>query len=190
MAELSDEQLELKSSIQKSAVIWSVILALVIALLAYWLLSSQGDVVRLGGGALIGAAAGYGIFRAIFASKSKSAKCEQCSAPFSTALDDRNEVLVGSEEKTRREHLDGGEVKTTHWVEEKYDVADTYECSNCGYVFVKEYQVSRRRDEISKIETPLMRSGPGSPAAHDTRPGSAGKVRSKSVKSGAKRRRK
>lgn len=186
MAKLSNEQLELKNSIQKSAVIWSVILALVIALLAYWLLSSQGAVVRLGLAALIAAASGYGIFRAIFSSKAKSAKCQQCSAAFSTSLDDRNEVLVDSQQRSESEPLDGGRVKVTRWVEEKYDVVDSYKCSNCGFVSTKEYQVSRKRDEISKIDAPLGRTEKGGAPTKPAKTSSAKPPKSTSGKPSAK----
>jgi len=54
MTNLTSEQEALRASIKKSAIIWGVVLGLIIAGLAYWLLGSQGTGIRSGGAALAG----------------------------------------------------------------------------------------------------------------------------------------
>ena len=72
MINLSQEQEEMRQSIQKSAMIWSVIFGLVTMGILVWALADQGTLVRLGVSAAAGLAVLLGIFKWRFSAKSKS----------------------------------------------------------------------------------------------------------------------
>ena len=159
MTGLSQEQLEKRASIKKSATIWGVIVGAIAGLLAMWLLGSQGSAVRFGGAAVIGLVAGFLVFRASFSSGAKSAKCGKCSATFSISRTDRAETLASSEAREEREEQPDKSTKVTTWTEERYDVVDTYTCASCGDATTKEYQTTRRRDENSEVIPPKSEGG-------------------------------
>ncbi len=166
MSELSENQEELRQSIQKSSMIWGVVLGVVAALIAYWIMGSQEAMLRLGSSAVLGVGAGFGIFRWIFGSRAKSAKCSKCGAAFSIARTNREETLVSSEEKEEREAQEDGSIKVSRWREEKFDVRDTYECSGCSDVTTKTSQTTRRKDEESIIEpAPVVKAAAGAKSA-------------------------
>ena len=152
MTDLSQDQVEKRASIEKTAMIWGVVVGVIAGLLALWVLSGQGGAVRWGGAVVIGGVAGFFVRRASFNSGAKSAKCGQCGAAFSRSRTDRQEALAGSEAKEEREDQADGSVKVTTWTEETYDVTDTYTCAKCGDAEVKTYQTTRRKDETSVVE--------------------------------------
>lgn len=154
MAELDQDQQAMKASIRNGALVLGIIGFVIVGLLAYWLLGSQGDLVRAGGGAVIGALAGLGLFRWNFTSRSKGAACAKCGSVYSISRTDRNEVLKSSENKMEREAQPDGSTKVTTWVEEVYDVTDTFTCSNCGGATTKNYTTTRRKDEEERVEGP------------------------------------
>ncbi len=174
MSELSENQEELRRSIQKSAIIWGLVLGVIAGLIAYWIMGSQTPNVRLGGSVVLGAGAGFAIFRWIFNSRARSAKCTKCGAAFSISRTNREETLVSSEEKEEREKQEDGSTKVNRWKEEKFDVVETYECSSCADVTTKTSQTTRRRDEESIVEpAPVVKSAAtGAPGAKG-RPGRA-----------------
>lgn len=152
MPELSQEQADLRAKIQNTATIWGAVVGVIAGGLALWLLSGQGSAVQYGGALVVAAAAGFLVNRASFNSGAKSAKCQACGAAFSRSRTDRKEVLSGSASKEDREDQPDGSVKVTKWIEERYDVTDTYTCSNCGDETTNEYQITRRRDEETIVE--------------------------------------
>lgn len=165
MTDLSAEQTELKSSITKSATTWGIILGLIVAVILYFVLGSQGMAIRAGAAVVVGALAGYGIFRWQFGSQSKAAQCGNCGAAFSISRTDHQETLSGSEDKVEREAQDDGSTKVTRFTEESYDVVDTYTCSSCGDATTKEYKITRRTNEESKVDpapAPTPESAPAS----------------------------
>lgn len=152
MTSLSQDQIDKRAAIQKTATIWGVVAGVVAGLIALWLLGGQGGAVRWGGAIVVALAAGILAQRASFNSGAKSAKCEKCGAAFSRSRTDRSETPVSSEPKSEREPQEDGSVKVTTWTEEKLDVRDTYTCAKCGDQSVNAYQTTRRRDEETVVE--------------------------------------
>ena len=153
MTQLSDQQETLRASIKKGAIIGGVILGLIVAGLAYWLLGSQGSAIRSGGAGLAGLLVAGGMYRKSMSSGAEGAKCANCNATFSVARSDKAESLVKSEAKESRKDLDNGDIEITTWVEEVYDVDDTYTCAKCADVTHKKYQSTRKRDEKTVVKT-------------------------------------
>jgi len=165
MAELSNEQQELKASIQKSAIIWGLVLGLLVGLIAYWLLGDQENIVRIGGTAILGVGVVIVTFRSKFRTGAKLARCAECGATFSISRSNREEILISSEEKSQYEKLDSGGSKLTEWVEEKYDVLETYACSKCGNESIKEFQTTRRKDQTTREKSSKSNSHPADDVA-------------------------
>ncbi|MCK4712197.1 MAG: hypothetical protein KAT26_04890 [Marinosulfonomonas sp.] len=147
MTNLSGEQEELRASIKKGAIIWGVVLGLIVAGLAYWILGDQGAVIRSGASAILGLVVASAMYRKSLSSGAAGAKCPECDAAFSISRTERQEVLVKSKDRETRKELDNGDTEITTWVEEVYDVDDTYSCSSCSDTSHKKYQSSRKRDE-------------------------------------------
>ena len=152
MTQLSQEQQELQASIKKSSTIWAVIIGLITAGLVYWIMGSQTSMIRGGAAVIGGVVVAFAMYRKSFKSGSKSALCSSCNAAFSISRTDKVETLVASENKEEREAQEDGTTKVTTWVEEKYDVTDTYTCSACSDTTTKDYQTTRRKDEKTEVE--------------------------------------
>lgn len=152
MSGLSQEQIEKRASIQKSALTFGIIAGVIVGLIALWVLSGQGGTVRYGGAIVIGAVVGFLVRNASFKSGAKSAACEKCGAAFSISRSDRSETPAGSEPKEEREPQDDGTIKVTTWTEDSFDVVDTYTCASCGDASTKAYTTTKRRDEAERIE--------------------------------------
>lgn len=153
MTHLSDQQEKLRSSIKKGAVTWGVILGLIVAGIVYWLLGGQSGLVRSAAAVGTGLIVAGLVFRKSMSSGADAAKCENCGAMFSVSRVDRQEVLVNSEDRETRKELENGDAEITTWVEEKYDVDDTYKCSSCGDTTHKTYQTTRRKDEETVVKS-------------------------------------
>ena len=151
MTQLSEEQQELQASIKKSSTIWAVVLGLITAGLVYWIMASQATMIRGGAAVIGGVIVAFAMYRKSFKSGAKSALCSSCNAAFSISRTDKVETLVASENKEEREVQEDGTTKVTTWVEEKYDVTDTYTCSACSDATTKEYQTTRRKDEKTEV---------------------------------------
>lgn len=150
MTDLSQDQVEKRAAIQKSATIWGCIAGVIVGLIALWILGGQGAAIRFGGAIVIGAVVGILAFRASFKSGSKSAACEKCGAAFSRSRSDHVETLTKSEDKEEREEQEDKSTKVTTWVEDSFDAVDTYTCAKCGDATTKAYKTTRRRDEETK----------------------------------------
>jgi len=153
MSNFSNQQQALKSSITKGAIIGAGIIGLIIAGLAYWLLGSQGSLIRSGGAVLAGLGIAALVYKKTMASGAAGAKCAKCSTAFSVSRSDRQEILVKSQTKEERKTLDNGDIEITSWLEELYDVDDTYRCSNCSDLSHKTYQTSRKRNEETQVQS-------------------------------------
>lgn len=164
MTQLSNEQESLRASIKKGAIIWGVILGLIVAGLAYWLLGSQSSMIRQGGAALAGLLVAGGMYRKSMSSGAAGAKCAKCNAAFSVSRTDQAEVLVKSEARESRKELENGDTEITTWVEEVFDCDDTYTCSKCADVSHKTYQSSRKRDEKVALKTADKKGADGGKA--------------------------
>ncbi len=188
MAELSQDQVEKRASIQKTAMIWGVIVGVVAGLLALWILGSQGAALRYGGAAVVALVAGFFVHRASFNSGAKSAKCEKCGAAFSISRTDRQETLAASEAKEEREEQPDKSVKVTTWTEETYDVVETYTCANCGDITTRSYQTTRRRDEKETVEPAPEPDAPKKSSAKGGQKGGSGKGASGNRRGGKSRK--
>lgn len=153
MPQLSDQQEVLRASIQKRAIIWGLVLGLVIAALAYWILGSQGELIRSAGAVVIGLLAATGIYRKTLSSGAAGAKCAECGAGFSVTRTDHTEDLLKSESRESRKEMENGDTEITAWVEEVFNVDDTYTCAKCAHVSQKTYQTTRKRDEKTLIKS-------------------------------------
>ncbi len=180
MSDLSQDQLEKRASIEKSAMLRGGFVGLLVGLLALWILSGQGAAVQWGGAVVLAGAAGFFMRQSSFKSQSKSAQCEKCGAAFSISRTDRQEVLVESEAKEKREAQENGATEVTTWTEETYEVTDTYTCANCGDETTKTYRTTRRKDE-TKVMEPAPKPGKSAAAA-----GSDGETSGSSGKGAAK----
>ena len=152
MSDLTQDQAEKRAAIQKSATIWGVIVGAIAGLLALWILAGQGGAIRFGGAVVIALIAAVLVFRASFSSGAKTAKCNNCSAAFSRSRTDHVETLTASANKEEIEAQPDQSTKVTTWVEDSFDVVDTYTCANCADAITKTYTTTRRRDEKSVIK--------------------------------------
>lgn len=159
MTSLSNEQETLRASIKKGAIIWGVILGLIVAGLAYWLLGSQGGMIRQGGAAVAGLLVAGGMYRKSMSSGASGAKCANCNADFSVSRINRDEVLLKSEARETRKELENGDTEITTWMEEVYDVKDSYSCASCSDVTQKKHQFTRKRDEKTVVKTTNKKGG-------------------------------
>jgi len=157
MPNLSQEQEEMRQSIQKAAMITSIIMALLTAGLAFWLLAGQSGWIRIGGASLAGLVVLLAVFKWRFIANSKSAQCEKCSAAFSITKSDHIETLKSSTAKDTREKQEDGSVEVTTWLEEVFDVVDTYTCAKCSDVKTKEYTTTRKKDEKTTVEPAALK---------------------------------
>ncbi len=152
MAGLSQDQIETRDALKKSATITGAIVGVIVGLLLLWILGGQGAALRFGGAIVVGGAVGVLVSRASFNAKAKDAKCAACGAAFSRSRTDRAETLVASAPKEERAEQDDGSVKVTTWTEETYDVAETFTCANSGDAAVETHQTTRRKDEETVTE--------------------------------------
>lgn len=160
MSGLSQEQQDLRQSIQKSAMIWAVIFGVVIAAILYWALGGQGAMIRAGGAVVGGVVLAAVIFKWRFGANSDAAKCANCNAAFSITRTDHAEVLASSQAKETREAQEDYSTKVTTWVEEEYDVTDTYTCAKCDDITTKAYKTTRRKDEKEEVEPAPVKEKP------------------------------
>lgn len=152
MSGLSQDQVEKRAEIQKSATIFGAIIGGIAGLLAIWLLGGQGSAIRYGGAIVIAGVVGYLVFNASFKSKAKTAACEKCGAAFSRTRTDHVETLKSSAPKEEREEQEDKSTKVTTWTEDTFDVVDTYTCGKCNDATTKTYETTRRRDEETIVE--------------------------------------
>lgn len=163
MTNLSQEQEEMRQSIQKSAMIWSIIFALVVAGVAYWALGGQSVMVRMGVTAAAGIIILVGIFKWRFSANSKSAQCAKCATAFSISKTNHVETLKSSTAKESRDAQEDHSTKVTTWTEEIYGVVDTYTCASCDDTQTKEYTTTRKKDEKSVVEPAPVKEKPEAP---------------------------
>lgn len=152
MSAMDQDQISMERSIRKGAMIWGVVCFVIIGLLAYWLLGSYGDFARIAGGAVLGATAGFSVFKWSFGQRAKDALCEKCGAGFSISRTQHDEVLNSSGEKSSREPQDDGSTEVSEWIEDVFDVTDVLTCAKCQNATVKNYQSTRRRDVKTHVE--------------------------------------
>lgn len=148
MTNLSEEQEALKNSITKSALIWGLVLGVIAGAITFWLTGEMASSERAQTTGFVAGGVGFVLFLFNSWRGKKSSKCAKCSATFSISRTGREETLVSSEEKSEHEKLEGGGSKLSEWMEDKLDVVETYNCSSCDDETTKEYQITRKRDEV------------------------------------------
>ncbi len=164
MTNLSQDQEEMRQSIQKIAMIWSITFGLIVAGIAFWALGGQSGLVRFAAGAVAGIIVLVAVFKWWFAANSKSAQCKKCSTAFSIGKTDHVETLNSSTAKETRDAQQDYSTKVTTWTEEEYGVIDTYTCASCGDVETKEYTNTRKKDEATEIEPAPVKGKPAKKA--------------------------
>lgn len=148
MTTLSEEQQDLKNSITKSALIWGLVLGVIAGAITFWLTGEMASSERAQTTGFVAGGVGFLLFLFNSWRGKKSAKCAKCSAAFSISRTGREETLVSSEEKSKHEKLEGGGSKLSEWVEDKFDVVETFVCSSCDDETTNEFQTTRKRDEV------------------------------------------
>lgn len=184
MSNLSSEQQDLKNSIRKSAIIWGVILGGVAGAITFWLTADMAQDNRTQITGMVAGGVGFLLFWLISRSGAKSSKCEKCSASFSISRTNREENLVSSEEKSEHEKLENGGSKLTTWIEEKFDVVETFACSSCDNITTKNSQTTRKKDEIVREKGTRSDDGRADDAPAEMKQGLTGKASGKAPKPG------
>lgn len=149
---LTPEQQALKNKISTSAIIWGVVAGIVVALLAFWLLASAGDVIRWGVTIVGGAAVGFITWRLVHSSGVAKAVCKKCGTAFGIREVSRSEQLIGSEQRKKVEQvkpatkIDAAVNRTITWTEDKYEVTAVDECFKCHDRTERKWTVTREKD--------------------------------------------
>ncbi len=151
---LSAEQSEIRSKIIKGAMIWGAIAGLIVLGIIYWALSSQSGGIRWGGALVAGSGVGFTLFRRSVNSGTAGAKCAKCNAAFSISKTDSAKTWVKDDPKEERIEQEDGSILIKTWVDETYDVVDTYTCAKCGDITSKAYQSGSKRDVAETTEYP------------------------------------
>ena len=151
--ELRPEQQGLKTRIITTAVLWAVIMALVAALVVYWLSANGPEWVRWLLAIIVGGLAGYFTFRLSYNSGVAKSVCKKCGTAFGIHEVERNEAVIGVEQKRKvavgRRAKDGnpGTSKVTTWTEEKVEITAVDECMNCRDRTERKWTIDRDQDK-------------------------------------------
>ena len=159
MPDLSPEQAALKASIQKSALIWALILGALVGGFIYMLNDEFAQPMR----ALIGGDTFIAIASLIFFWRSRAnsaaATCPNCNAGFSISRTGRVEKTLSSAQKETRDAQPDYSTKVVTWVEETIEITDTYTCAKCGDTTTKINQRTNAKDRKEKIEPAAAKDG-------------------------------
>ncbi len=156
MDSLTPEQQGLKTKIRTGAIIWGIVSGLVVALLAFWLLSNAPDIIRWLLTIVLGGGTGFFIYRWTYNSGVTKAICKQCGTAFGINEVERHEQVIGSEQRQKIERVKGGNKmdrgtnKVTTWIEEKVEVIAVDECFKCHNRTERKWTTTR---EVDKRET-------------------------------------
>jgi len=149
---LSPEQQALKGKITTSAIIWGAVAGIVVALLAFWLLASAGELVRWLVAIILGPAVGYFTYRWRYNSEVAKAVCKKCGTAFGIREVSRSEQLLSSEQRRKVEQvkpatkIDAAVNRTVTWTEEKFEVTAVDECFKCHDRTERKWTVTREKD--------------------------------------------
>jgi hypothetical protein len=152
--ELTPEQQGLKTKIRTGAILWGVIAGLIIALLAFWLGANAPDWVRWGLTVILGAGAGFLVYRMNYNSGVAKAVCKKCGTAFGIREVARNEQILGSEQRQKlmpvkaASKVERGSNKLTTWTEVKVEVTAIDECFNCHNRTERKWQTTRETDKV------------------------------------------
>ena len=101
--ELTPDEQGLKTKITTTAVLWAIVVALVAALLVFWLGGNAPDWVRWMLTIIVGALGGYFTFRLSYNSGVAKSVCKKCGTAFGIREVERHETVLGIEQKRKVE---------------------------------------------------------------------------------------
>ncbi len=157
--ELTPDQQGLKTKITTTAVLWSVVVALVAALLVFWIGGNAPDWVRWLLTIIVGALAGYFTFKLSYNSGVAKSVCKKCGTAFGIREVERHENVIGVEQKRKVESgraaskTDRGTSKVTTWTEEKVEITAVDECFKCHDRTERKWTINRDQDN-TETEVP------------------------------------
>ncbi len=154
MNALTVEQQALKTKIRTSAVIWSIIAALVVALIVFLVAGNAADWLRWGLTIVLGAGAGFLVYRNRYNSGVAKAVCKKCGTAFGIREVERREEVLGTEQRRKIEPIRASEKtgrplnKVTTWTEQKVEIIAVEECFNCHDRTERKWTVTRDADKL------------------------------------------
>lgn len=157
--ELTPDQQGLKTKITTTAVLWAIVVALVAALVVFWLGGNAPDWVRWMLTIIVGALAGYFTFRLSYNSGVAKSVCKKCGTAFGIHEVERHETVLGIEQKRKVEtgrpasKTDRGTSKVTTWTEEKVEITAVDECFKCRDRTERKWTINRDKDK-TETEVP------------------------------------
>jgi hypothetical protein len=157
--DLTPEQQGLKTKITTAAVLWAIIVALVAALVVFWIGANAPEWLRWVLTIIVGAVAGYLTFKLSYNSGVAKSVCKKCGTAFGIREVERTEQVVGIEQKRKVEagqpasKTDRGTSKVTTWTEEKVEITAIDECFKCHDRTERKWTVNRDKD-TTETEVP------------------------------------
>ena len=161
MYELTAEQQKQKDKVRTGALTSGALLAIVSVFLTNFATLSLEPLVRYPLVAVIAAGLGYFAYRTSYSLGIAKAKCAKCGEAFSIQETDRQEKLLGTEDKRLVEQLkpaaDGepGLDRVTTWTEETVEVTVVDECMNCHDRNERSWTMARDKNKVEQeVATP------------------------------------
>jgi hypothetical protein len=157
--DLTPEQQGLKARIATAAILWAIVITLVAALIVFWLGANAPDWVRWVLTIIVGAVAGYLTFKLSYNSGVAKSVCKNCGTAFGIREVERNEQVVGMEQKRKVEagrppsQTDRGTSKITTWTEEKVEITAIDECFKCSDRTERKWTITRDKEK-TETEVP------------------------------------
>lgn len=155
--DLSSKQLEIKNNLEKDAVksaMWiSGFVGIFVFIILYFVFPgfSNYSTIKLIINAALGAFSGYLAYKPILgwttSKKTKEAHCDNCGGDYAVELVSHDEDLIAAVPRSqikRYMHVNGDKIQHSSWVEEKYNITDTYQCCECSKQKTKTYVVTRK----------------------------------------------
>jgi hypothetical protein len=151
--DLTPEQQGLKAKITTGAIVTGIIVALVVALLVFWLAANTGEIWRWVLAVVAGAGLGLLTYRLRYNAGVAKAVCPKCGTAFGIREVERREAVIGIEEKRKitparaASKTDRGTNKVATWTEERVEVTVVDECFKCHNRTERKWQTSRDKDK-------------------------------------------
>ncbi len=160
--DLSSKQLEIKNNLEKDAVksaIWiSGIIGIFVFIILYLFFtgSTNHSTIKLVINAALGALSGYFAYKPILgwttSKKTKEAHCDNCGSDYVVELVSHDEDLIAAVPRSKSERYSNkGDIRHRSWIEEKYNITDTYQCCECGKQKTNKYVVTKETGHSSSI---------------------------------------
>lgn len=160
--DLSSKQLEIKSKLEKDAVksaMWisgffGIFVIIILYLVLPWL--TNHSTIKLIINVALGAFSGYVAYKPILgwttSKETKDAHCDSCDSDYAVELVSHDEDLIAAVPRSIHERYSNkGEIRHRSWIEEKYNITNTYQCCECGKQKTKQHVVTRETGHSSTI---------------------------------------